>query len=132
MSEPSLSSVEPRHSMYGTWICVESYIHGEKWMRSEDSYEDFETGRCRWRIPKLQLVSNWFNFTLDTTLDPKHINIEFCPGKPKRGIYTINGDELVICLPENEDMERPTCFESTRANQWNLTKLQKCHEPNMD
>src|SRR5262249_17532944 len=51
-------------------------------------------------------------YKLDTTKDPKHITLEG-DGKKMVGIYTLDGDELRVCLSEDPD-NRPTEF-ATKA-----------------
>jgi uncharacterized protein (TIGR03067 family) len=46
-------------------------------------------------------------------------------GKLERGIYSIEGDVLKICVNETKDGARPTAFLSTKDNNWSVAVLKR-------
>src|ERR687894_1347355 len=62
-----------------------------------------------------------FTVKLDPSKNPKAIDTVALtgkfPGKTQRGIYRLEGDELTLCLPNQEAEGRPTEFESPAGSQ---------------
>jgi uncharacterized protein (TIGR03067 family) len=57
-----------------------------------------------------------FSFKIDSTKKPKQIDLTADSGQFKGqtapGIYQLNGDSLVLCLPHDDNKSRPDAFES--------------------
>jgi uncharacterized protein (TIGR03067 family) len=57
-----------------------------------------------------------FTFSIDTVKQPKHIDLTAKSGRFEGeslgGIYRLEGDMLVVCLPHDDNRMRPSAFES--------------------
>lgn len=68
-------------------------------------------------------------FTLDETQSPKGIDLQ---GRDKKreswGIYKFDGEQLIVCLSDPEDSERPTSFSAKTGSKRMLMTLQRILE----
>jgi RNA polymerase sigma-70 factor (ECF subfamily) len=64
-------------------------------------------------------------FKLDPSKKPREIDLVLVEGKPHRGIYSLEGDTLKLCLSEDENDERPTAFETKTGTRIMLIELKK-------
>jgi RNA polymerase sigma factor (sigma-70 family) len=64
-------------------------------------------------------------FHLDQFARPKVISIDWNLPQPKRGIYTLAGDILIICLDEGIGQDRPTTFSARTGSGRTLIVLKK-------
>lgn len=108
----------------GQWLIVEVLLHGKRSMEDDYVIKDYEFGRTRWRMPKKDLVSEWFSFRLDSLSSPKQFFLHDALGE-RQGIYLLSENELITCMPDEAGMEPPNCFESTSENGWNLVKCRR-------
>lgn len=111
-------------AIQGQWIIVEVFLHGKRCMEGDYVIKDYELGRTRWRMPKMDLVSEWFSFRLDSLSSPKQYFLQDALGE-RQGIYSLSSDELITCMPDEPGMDLPICFESTSENGWNLVKCRR-------
>ena len=70
-----------------------------------------------------------FNVKLDPSKKPKALDVTPLSGKFKGktalGIYQMEGDELMICLPNQKQKDRPTEFKSPEGSDLFLVTLKK-------
>ena len=64
-------------------------------------------------------------FHLDQSARPKGISIDWNLPQPERGIYTLAGDILIICLDEGIGQDRPTTFSARTGSGRTLIVLKK-------
>jgi RNA polymerase sigma-70 factor (ECF subfamily) len=64
-------------------------------------------------------------FHLDQLARPKAIAIDRNLPQPKRGIYTLVGDILIVCLDEGIGQDRPTTFSARKGSGRTLIVLKK-------
>ena len=78
---------------------------------------------------KDNLAKREFTFTLEPTKNPKWIDLiktkDPDKGEKGAGIYKLVGDELTICLPEDEGAERPKEFSAPEGSNIHLITLKK-------
>jgi RNA polymerase sigma factor (sigma-70 family) len=65
------------------------------------------------------------SYHLDQSACPKGISIDWNLPQPKRGIYTLAGDILIICLDEGIGQDRPTNFSARTGSGRTLIVLKK-------
>ena len=65
------------------------------------------------------------SFHLDQSARPKAIGIDWNLPQPKRGIYTLVGDILIVCLDEGIGQDRPTTFSARKGSGQTLIVLKK-------
>jgi uncharacterized protein (TIGR03067 family) len=51
-------------------------------------------------------------YTLISTTNPKQIDLVTNDGGLRRGLYSLDGDKLTICMPDEKDSPRPTEFKA--------------------
>jgi uncharacterized protein (TIGR03067 family) len=64
-------------------------------------------------------------FTLDTRANPRAIDLAGGVKVSSRGIYTLSGDSLVLCIGTAGETERPTEFTASRGSKHILLALQR-------
>lgn len=117
---------EDMEKLRGAWIVMAGESAGEK-------VPDREL-KARFVFSGNKLVIQWddqkekdeANYELDATKKPKAIDLMPTPGDPDdrlKGIYTLEGNQLKICVGGNE--ERPMEFKSTKDNGFKLVILRR-------
>lgn len=68
-------------------------------------------------------------FTLDETQSPKGIDLQSRDKKRESwGIYRFDGEQLIVCLSDPEDTERPTSFSAKTGSKRMLLTLERIAE----
>jgi uncharacterized protein (TIGR03067 family) len=64
-------------------------------------------------------------FKLDPSKKPKQIDLEIMEGQPNKGIYSLEGDTLKLCVSEDENEDRPTEFATKPGTKIVLIEMKK-------
>jgi uncharacterized protein (TIGR03067 family) len=113
---------EERKKLVGTWVAVSGETRGEE-------FRPDQIGNLKVIITEDKIVVDWnqkvsFSYTIDPTTDPKTLDKTSLDGKSKgslcRGIYSVDGDSLVLCSNTSGTKERPKSFRTTRFSGFSL------------
>ena len=92
----------------GTWKVVSAHDGGEPQADMLAWRVVIDAERFILRIGK---ADDPFTYKLDPDRVPKRLDLT-SPSRALRAIYRLSGDDLMICLNERPNGERPTAFES--------------------
>jgi RNA polymerase sigma factor (sigma-70 family) len=107
---PADPARQDRDKLQGTWQAVSGEADGQA--LPEESVKDYKMVVTGDRM-KLTKAGDGGEGTLklDPTQKPKTIDIEISENEKAIGIYELNGDELRLCMVEDNGLARPTEFE---------------------
>jgi uncharacterized protein (TIGR03067 family) len=101
----------------GKWAVVSLVGNGKEDEKAKDDTVTFEAGTIH---IKEKNGEHSGTYKLDASQKPPTIDLTPDDGPQKgktlKGIYSLKGDELKICLPHDPDKDRPTKFESTEGS----------------
>ncbi|HWA99718.1 MAG TPA: TIGR03067 domain-containing protein [Pirellulales bacterium] len=64
-------------------------------------------------------------YTLDTSTDPKRMDITLNEGKMRAGIYRFDGEKLELCFGPDDSPQRPKTFEAPDGEPFVLLVLER-------
>jgi RNA polymerase sigma factor (sigma-70 family) len=126
--------------LQGTWEVLETRVNGETYPTHEVTDHRLVIEGDKFRLtsmpkepPKLGLYGGMIfiaTFKLNTTKSPRNIDLEMSKDPEAHevclGIYKLDGDDLVICLPYLKPCERrPTEFKAEKGSDQQLYKLRR-------
>ena len=111
--------------LQGEWIVVSAEQGGKK-LSADDRKKDSE-----WVLKKVVFKESnvyfWIShkemepeegkpvaFTLDVTKKPKQMTMNIVENTPAGIIYTLEGDTLRVCLPDNHRGDAPASFDTSK------------------
>ena len=114
------ASDELLHDLQGTWRPESILIRGNELDSRMLPYSEKE---YRIEKDKLTVVGKVFNrevkpemrIKVDGSTTPKSMDLCFPDGTVFRGIYAVDGDVLLVCMPRDGTAKRPITF-SSRLN----------------
>jgi uncharacterized protein (TIGR03067 family) len=101
----SAVAVDDNTRIRGLWLAVS--LRREEGMPEEapnSSSIRFENGGYSMDIPDHNEAGR---YTLIPGTNPKQIDLATNEGSLRRGLYTLDGDRLVVCMPDEKDQPRP-------------------------
>ena len=119
---PLSNPAEVKTELEGTWAVKSLLFRGAESKDARDRKAEwvFKGDKTMVRFEGKDDSEGWQTFRLDSTKDPKEIDLQG-PGGTAKGIYRVEGDTLTICLPlPFVTKERPTKFESDRTGKFCL------------
>jgi RNA polymerase sigma factor (sigma-70 family) len=100
-----------RDHLQGTWVPVSVEEAGKKVPQKEIEAKNFEmvVKGDRMTLP-IKDDSKEVRYKLDPSKDPKQIDLHLEKGKTGKGIYSLKGDTLRLCVEKDPDGDRPAKF----------------------
>jgi len=117
-----------RQKLQGAWKVVSCELSGKSLKRASFSHFVFEDARV---TIKERTESHETEYTLDLTKEPKGIVLSAISSqarKPTNGIYSLEGETLVICLALQRNAAAPTELETKAGDSRLLVRLQRSSE----
>ena len=126
--------------LQGTWKVIETRVDGETYPTDEKTDHRLVIEGDKFRLtsmpkepPKLGLYGGMTfiaTFKLNTKTSPRNIDLEMSKDPEAHevclGIYKLDGDDLMICLPYLKPCERrPTEFKAEKGPDQQLYKLRR-------
>src|SRR5262249_32314641 len=104
---------DPALELQGGWAMVLLFLNGEEVPAEESKSGELVIVDDEYR-PKLGATVETSTFKIDATKSPKAIDFTytsgFAKGKTIKGIYKIDGEDLIICRGLSPEKDRPTEF----------------------
>jgi RNA polymerase sigma factor (sigma-70 family) len=131
--------------LQGNWVVTEIRQDGEtrqvrddvKDLKPQSYFErlfagtvKFEGNEFRLLLPDGKATSGIASFKLNTAKSPRNIDLTLSQGPESHelwlGIYRVDGDELILCLPKAEPFDqRPKYFTADKGSNQEIIKLKR-------
>lgn len=126
---PEAEVAQDAKNIQGTWELVDAVRHGKSVIQEAPPGAKIVFAGDKMNLMEGQKVDKSFTFKLDQTKKPKAIDITKEEGAPKvetnLGIYQLDGDRLMLCLPNHTTKDRPTEFASPENSDLMLFTLKR-------
>jgi uncharacterized protein (TIGR03067 family) len=129
-SPPTAAAVDRAHQVFrGTWQIVSIVDNGETLGAELIRDRLARDGRIRFYDRVLEIAEPHSDevrrtpFRLNPATLPRQIDLTNRDDRTVEGIYTINGDELIVCLAEQPGPYRPTDFAALAGSRNLLARL---------
>jgi uncharacterized protein (TIGR03067 family) len=115
-----------KEKLAGKWTVVSSTLDGKEQDKSEDNSLTFDGDALTIHFKGKEHKAT---FKIDPEKKPKQIDVTPTDGDEKdkvlKGIYSLEKEDLKICIAHGEGKDRPTEFESKEDSQILLIVLKK-------
>jgi uncharacterized protein (TIGR03067 family) len=120
---------EEQKKLQGYWKVLRAVKDGEEVPKEDlEELSLFFEGNVI-QVKEGDKINDRFQFMLHPDMKPRGIDFRFLEGKKKgrtdRGIYSLDGATLKICIQENPKGDRPAEFVSQKGSEISLVVLKK-------
>ena len=126
---PKATPEEEEKKLQGYWKVTRAVNNGEEVPKEELEELLLVFDGSIIQVKEGDKVNDRFQFILHPGKKPKWIEFRFLEGKKKgrtdRGVYSLEGTTLRICIQENPKGDRPTDFASKKGSEMSLVVLKK-------
>jgi len=118
-----------RDLLGGTWQIQSIVDEGETLSADIIRTKIAEDGRVRIGVRGASVISprddqnRLWAYRIDPSQSPKHIDVTTRFDTVLKGIYTFDGDRLLLCVAKTEDDPRPTTFEASSGSDRMLYRM---------